>query len=643
MIVGTAGHIDHGKTLLVKALTGVDCDRLKEEKARGITIELGFAYVPLPGGGTLGFVDVPGHERFVHTMLAGASSVDFVMLVVAATDGVMPQTREHLQILSLLGLSDGLVVLTKSDLVDAARLDEVEADVRHLLTGTSLEHADVLRVSATTGTGIDALNDRLIDEASSRPDKGPRGSFRMAVDRSFTVSGAGTVVTGVVVAGRVALGENVLILPGRKSARVGTIHALGKPADMGRAGDRVAVNIAGIDRQSIVRGSWLVTPEQPEESARFDATLHLLPSEPRPLRTWTPVHLHLGTSAIEARIVLLEHDTLIPGQAGLVQIVGAETLPVRASDRFVVRDAGGERTIGGGSIIDPTAPQRFRRTPERIAALIAMADVDEAVALDALLNLQPGIIDLTSFASGRGLTADETNDLIEVVEACVGEANGHRHVALAPTVERLASQMREALSRFHTANPERPGMTEDALRLALPTRLTRAQMKAMLAMVDPGRDIVTQAKLVRLASHTSALGGNDQRLWERLETLIGGNHRFRPPQVRELSEATGQPIALVRKLLKTMARLGAVVEVAADRFFLKPALLELGRIARDLADGNSGKTFTAAEFRDRAGSGRGVGIQILEHFDRRGLTLRQGDARRVIKDPAAVFGDLQSR
>jgi selenocysteine-specific elongation factor len=643
MIVGTAGHIDHGKTLLVKALTGVDCDRLKEEKARGITIELGFAYTPLPGGGILGFVDVPGHERFVHTMLAGAASIEFVLLVVAANDGVMPQTREHLQILDLLGLRDGVVALNKVDLVDAQRLAEVEAEIRAALAGTSLERADILHVSAATGDGIPALQERLVEEAESRPTKASRGAFRMAVDRSFTVAGAGTVVTGVVMSGRVATGETVIALPAGTEARVRAIHALGQLAESADVGERAALNVAGLDRQAVARGHWLVTPAQASASARFDASFRLLATETRPLRTWMPVHLHIGTSSVEARIVLLEAETLAPGRSGLVQVVASSPLPVRAGDRLVARDAGGERTIGGGTVIDPAAPQRFRRTPARLAALAAMAEPEPEMALARLIELEPGIVDLSAFVAGRGLSAEETHRLVDVVSPVVAEVDGRPFAAAPETIEALAPHVKARLAAFHAAAPEQPGMPSDALRLALEARLTRPQWRALLAMLAPLGEVVAQGGLVRLASHSSSLGASDQRLWERIETTIGGEHRYRPPQVRELAEATGQPIATVRKLLKTMARIGTVVEVASDRFFLRAALIELGQMAAELAGKSETRTFSAAEFRDRAGSGRNVGIQVLEHFDRRGLTLRQGDVRRVVKDPGAVFGGREPR
>ncbi|MFV0294550.1 MAG: selenocysteine-specific translation elongation factor [Hyphomicrobiaceae bacterium] len=639
MIVGTAGHIDHGKTLLVKALTGVDCDRLKEEKARGITIELGFAYTKLADGSTLGFVDVPGHERFVHTMLAGAASIDFGVLVVAADDGVMPQTREHLAILDLLGLDKGVVALNKIDLVDEGRRLDVEAELEGVLAGTVLEGAEIFPVSAATGQGVDALKERLVTVAGETSDKSRHGSFRMPIDRAFTVAGAGTVVTGGIISGHVCVGQSVVVLPGGATARVRTIHAQNAASETASAGDRTALNLAGLERNAVARGGWLVAPDQRLETRRFDASLRLLASEPRPIRTWTPVHLHVGTTETEARVVLLEEDTLTPGGAQKAQVVTVDALPVRTGDRFVIRDAGAERTIGGGIVLDPAAPQRFRRTPQRLAILEALAPSDPLDRLERLLKLEPGIVDLSGFLVANGMAEADADALVEMLEPLEGKSGDHRFVALPETVNRFSSAIETVLAAFHEASPERPGMSEDRLRLAIQPRLSKPLFKALLALMAPQGRVVAQASLVRLASHSSSLGAADQRLWDRLEAAIGAEYRFRPPQVRELAEATGQQIGIIRKLLKTMARLGVVVEVATDRFFLKSALLELGEIAGELAAGSDSKSFTAAEFRDRAGSGRNVGIQILEHFDRRGLTLRQGDARRVVKSPSVVFGN----
>ena len=637
MIVGTAGHIDHGKTLLVKALTGVETDRLKEEQARGITIELGFAYVPLETGEVLGFVDVPGHERFVHTMLAGAASIDFVVLVVAADDGVMPQTREHLQIVDLLGISDGLVALNKVDLVDAARRAEVEAEIRAALAGSVLAGADILPVSALTGLGVEALRTRLVEEAASRPTRTARGAFRMAVDRSFTVAGAGTVATGVVLAGQVSPGDHVAILPAAKDARVRAIHANGRLAERAVAGERAAVNLAGIDRAAVARGDWLVAPGQAAATLRFDADLRLLRTEPKPLGTWTPVHLHLGTAERLARVVTLEEERLAPGKSGRVQVVLEAALPVRAGDRFVLRDAAATRTIAGGTVIDPRAPQRKRRTPERRAMLDALAELDPTEAFGRLLDLAPGVVDLGAFAVDRGLTPEEAEAVAAPLEPVVAEIGGTRWAASVEAVDEAGKALTTLLASFHADTPALPGMTAEALRLRLVPRPPKPAHAALLAMVAARGEIVAQAGHLRLASHTSSLGQADQRLWERMEKLIA-DERFRPPLAREMADALGQPLGNVRKLAKTMARMGALVEVATDRFFLREALVELGEIARDLTAGSATGTFTAAEFRDRTNSGRNVAIHVLEHFDRRGLTARRGDHRSVVKAPRNVFG-----
>jgi selenocysteine-specific elongation factor len=648
MIVGTAGHIDHGKTLLIKALTGVETDRLKEEKARGITIELGFAYVPLPGGGMLGFVDVPGHERFVHTMLAGASGIDFVLLVIAATDGVMPQTREHLQVIDLLGIRDGVVVLNKIDLVDEARLQEVEAEISESLSGTVLDGADILRVSAAAGTGIAGLKTRLIEEAESRPEQAAAGTFRMSIDRSFTLAGSGTVVTGTVVSGTVNVGDRVMVLPQRLEARVRTIHAHNRAAEQGHAGQRCALNLAGpdISKDAIARGDWLLDPAQTLVSARFDAQLSLHASETKPIKQWTPVHLHIGTSDDMARIVLLDTDVLAPGGTARVQIVPQRALPVRHGDRLVVRDASAQRTMGGGMVLDPRAPGRRRKTPERLALLEALQHRESDLALEALLSLPPGIVDLKAFAEERALSAVEmaaltARDDLMLLGVTYGAAEiAASHVTTAPAWERLETAVKTALTAFHKDNPHLPGMPPDKLRLALrhaaKLTLTKEVFAALLPALATDGGIVAQGNWVRLLQHTSALAEADTRLWDRIRPMIDAE-RMRPPTAREMAEHIGQPVAKVRTLCKSLARMGELSEIAADRFFFPAVVTKMAEIAQRLSVESDAKTFTAAQFKDAAGCGRNVGIQVLEYFDRRGYTLRQGDVRRVVKASAAVF------
>jgi len=645
MIIGTAGHIDHGKTLLVKALTGIGTDRLKEEQARGISIDLGFAYIPVPDSATeerpdgdiLGFVDVPGHERFVRTMLAGAAGIDFALLLVAADDGVMPQTREHLQILDLLGVSEGLVVLNKIDLVDAARQAEVEDEIRILLLGTTLEGADIYRVSAARNDGIAELKTRLLDEAASRPERAVHGAFRLPVDRSFSLKGSGTVVTGAVRSGFVRAGDKVRVLPSGKEARVRSVHSQGRASKTGRAGERCALNLAGIDKEALHRGDWLTDIAKTAVSSRFDAELRLLAAEEKPLRTWSPVHLHVGTSRVAARIVMIEGDRLEPGDRAPVQIVAERPLPLVFGDLFVIRDVSADRTMGGGHVVDPRAPQRRRRTAERRAIRRALSLRDPAEALDRLLSLPPGIADLSGFIADRGLSEPEAEEMITLVEPEIITLGGRQFAARTEALAALGEAVEPKLAAFHAEHPELPGMPFEMLRLALVPRLRKPEFEAAMALLVRSGAAVAVTGAVRLPSHSSSIGAADRILWERVLQVLEDT-RFQPPPVREIAEGLKQPLSNVRKLCKTMARMGTVVEVEKDRFFLTAALVDFGELAHDIARTSPGHAFTAAAFRDRAGCGRAIAIQVLEYFDRRGITGRRGDKRIVAKKPSTVFG-----
>ena len=639
MIVGTEGHIDHGKTSLVRALTGVDTDRLKEEKARGITIDLGFAYVPVPGG-VLGFVDVPGHERLVHTMIAGAASIHYALLVVAADDGVMPQTREHLQILDLLGIGRGLVALTKVDLAEAARREAAAREVRAALAGTGLEGADILPVSVATGEGVAALRDRLLAEAARHAPRPAAGAFRFAVDRSFSLAGVGTVVTGSVVAGRVRVDEEVLVLPAGLRARVRSLHAGNAPAEEGRAGQRCALNLAGagVRKEAIRRGDWVLDPAHAAVTARFDAELRLLGSERNPLRSWSPALLHHGAGQVSARIVLLAPETLPPGAVGLAQLVLEAPLPLRHGDRFVLRDVGARRTIAGGRVLDPRAPERRRRTPARLALLDALCEADPAEGLRRLLTLPPFLADLAGFAADRGLTAAERDRIAASAGALRLEAEAAApHAALPEGLARLRREVAEALAAFHRQSPDQPGMTAAALRLALPTRLPAPGLAALLATLRREGAVACEPPFLRLPAHRPDLPPEERRIWEGIAPMLGGEARFRPPRLRDLAAALGLPEPHLRRACKRFARLGRLIEVAPDRFFLRGAVAEMGEVARALSEATGG-AFTAAQFRDRLGNGRTAAIEVLEYLDRRGVTLRRGDLRRVARDPASLFG-----
>ncbi len=639
MIVGTAGHIDHGKTSLVRALTGVDTDRLKEEKARGISIDLGFAYLPAPDGAVLGFVDVPGHEKFVHNMLAGATGIDFVLLVIAADDGIMPQTREHLAIVDLLGITRGIVALTKIDLAAPQQQAKVLADITQLLQGTGLEGAEIVAVSTVTGDGIDALREQLFDAALTIRARATAERFRLAVDRSFTLAGAGTVVTGTVLSGAVATGDRVTISPSGLVARVRSLHAQNRPTERGVAGQRCALNLAGdgISKDAIARGQVVLDPDLHAPTDRIDASLRLLATEQKPVTQWMPARLHHAATEIGARIVLLGDTPVPPGGEALVQLVLERPIAAAAGDRFVLRDTTAQRTIGGGKFLDLRAPSRKRRTPERLAQLQAHMIGDPERALAALLDIAPHYVDLTAFTRDRALSEMQTQTICErlgVIRATVAERT---FVLSAPVWLQFKRGLLTALQTFHAGNPDLPGIGLERLRLQLEPRLPAQAFLSVLQGLVRDKEIALDGAWVRLSGHEVRLTPADEKTWQKIAPLLGGAERFRPPRVRDIATLLTQREADIRRLLKLLGRMGKADEVALDHFFLRETVAEMVGIVVDLGATSPNAQFTAAQFRDRVDNGRKVAIQILEFFDRHGVTLRRGDLRRINKHRLDLF------
>jgi selenocysteine-specific elongation factor len=639
MIIGTAGHIDHGKTALVKALTGVDTDRLKEEKARGITIDLGFAYLPAGNGNVLGFIDVPGHERLVHTMLAGASGIDFALFVVAADDGMMPQSREHLAIIDLLGITSGIVAITRADIVSPERLAEVSQQVRAALIGTTLEQADVLPTSAITGAGIDKLRSRLVAASNALPARSAEGRFRLAVDRSFTLAGVGVVVTGTVLSGSASVEDHLVVSPSGLRARVRSMHVQNRPAKTARAGDRCALNLVGdgITRESLHRGDVVLDASLHAPAERIDARLHLSPSEPRAIRQWLPVRLHHASAEVGAHVALLGDEPLAPGAQADVQLVLERPIAAAALDRFVIRDASAQRTMGGGYFIDLCAPARHRRTPERQAQRAAMALPDSAKALAALLATPPFAWDISAFLRDRARPEADEKRLVHALGLTVLDTGSSRFVVAPEHWRRLVGDIADQLAAFHAENPDVQGIGREKLRLLSKPRLDAPVFTAALQQMAAANQIVLDGGFVRLASHTVRMSPGDEEAWTTIEPMLGGDDRFRPPRVRDIATATGRPERDIRKLLKLAGRMGRADEIAHDHFFLRNTVNEMVRIVSDLsADG----TFTAAQFRDRVENGRKVAIQILDFFDRHGVTLNRDDLRRANRHRLDLFGTV---
>ncbi len=639
MIIATAGHVDHGKTSLLKRLTGVDTDRLPEEKRRGLTIDLGFAYADtLRPGETTGFVDVPGHEKFIRNMLAGVTAIDAALLVVAADDGPMPQTREHLAILDLVGVRTGIVAVTKTDLADAEWLDAVIAETRALVQPTGLADAPVVPVSSATGAGFDRLVAAV--RALPAPEKPACGGFRMAIDRSFIVGGAGLVVTGLVQSGTLRVGDRLAVSPaGPKGieARVRGLKVQDAAADAARAGDRCAVNLAGPDaeRDAIGRGQWLVAPASKSVSRRIDIDLRLLASENRPLRHWTPVHVHLGTADTPGRVALLEAGRLAPEGRMLAQLVLDRGVCVCRGDAVVLRDQSAQRTIGGGAVLDCHGPQRGRATPQRLSIVRAQRRPNHAEALAALLDIAAGGVDLTAFARNRNLTETELAGL--EAPGLVLAGSGERHAAI---LDRHLAGLAEAIRAALTGHAEGPNSESGLPAAALPRLLPGRPLAACIDAALDGliRDGIAERRGERivLAGRRAGLEPRDAGLWLRIEPALTASGR--PRTVWEVSEALGIARNEAARFFKRAQAAGLVMQVSKNRFLTPAALEALAEAAESGLAASGGDRFTVADFRDWSGLGRNLSVEMLEYFDRTGFTRRAGNER-VIRRPAAeIFG-----
>jgi len=641
MIIATAGHVDHGKTLLVKALTGVDTDRLPEEKKRSLTIDLGFAYLGSEASRqTIGFIDVPGHERFVRNALCGLVGTDFVLLVIAADDGPMPQTREHLAIVDLLGVARGAVALTKCDRASAERIEEVSEEIRELLQPTSLADIPIFPVSALEGTGISELKEHIEAAAAATPPRSASGNFRLAIDRRFDVTGAGMVVTGTVFSGQIAVGDNVQVLAPSLTARVRGIHAQNTASKTGRAGQRCALNITGADinKDAVVRGDWITTTDAPAPVAKFDAELRVLESESRSLKHWTPVHVHLGAAETTGRVAVLRDKSIEPGGTALAQLVLERPIGAVAGDRFIIRDQSARRTIGGGRVIDIFPPVRGRAKPERLALLEAMRNRDHTQALTALMNQSIGGVDLEKFRINRNLTGEEMQAIESGVEARIATASNTR-IAFATTAwTRLRDAVAATLRRWHAEDPAAQGWS--ARKILSGAGIVTTDDAARAVAEELARDaVISRAGAgFRLPSHTSTLTGPDQALWELVEPAMK-DAGSRPMTARELEEVIGKPHRDIERFLGRAGRQNLVVRISKTRYATPDQLLTLARVAATVSKRATDGLFSAAQYRDASGIGRNLCIEILEFFDQQRFTHRNGNARSVLVPPDDKFGN----
>ena len=627
-IIGTAGHIDHGKTSLIKALTGQDTDRLKEEKERGISIELGFAYLDLPDGTRAGIVDVPGHERFIRTMLAGAHGMDLVLFTVAADDGVMPQTVEHLDILHLLGVTRALFVITKTDLVAAARRLDVEQEIRTLTAGTSLAGSPVVPFSFPTGEGLEPLIGQIM-HALQRIDKPvPAGYFRMPVDRVFVLRGHGLVVTGTALQGEVGERDRVRCLPGEQMFRVRSLQVHGQPVAGARWGQRIALNLSGPERPPVERGQVLCDERLTITSDRFDASLDIRPSAPARIENHQRVRVHLGTAERRGKVVLLGMPEVAPGQSAFCQVVLSEPLAALRGDHFVIRDETAQRTLGGGVVLHPWPPPHRRREPGLDTRLkILQAGDPAALAVLFLDEQEEFAVPMAPLQQFLNLRTEETMERLDGCEAVrVITLEGEPFFTTTRRWSALRERLLSALQAAHTADPLAPGKEMEELRERLPERIPPKLFRAAVEQFAMEHVIAREGSLLRLPAHRVSLRDEAQHAAERVMALLA-ERPLAPPDIPQMTRETGLDRTRLLQVLRVLERAQSVVRVGLDLYYLPDTLERLKHVVREEFSGRA--EITPAAFRDRLAITRKHAIPLLEYLDREGVTVRLGAARRV--------------
>jgi selenocysteine-specific elongation factor len=628
IVLGTAGHIDHGKTSLIRALSGIDTDRLPEEKERGITIELGFAHVDLPGGLHIGIVDVPGHEKFVHHMVAGVGGMDLVMLVIAADEGIMPQTREHLSICRLLGVRHGLVALTKIDMVDDEWLDLVQEDIRDSITGTFLENAPVLPVSSHTGAGLENLRLVLTNLAESIEPRNTTGIFRLPIDRVFTIRGFGTVVTGTVSGGHLSNGEIVEIMPGGMICKIRGLQVHGEKVDRIVAGQRAAVNVQNIDRDTIHRGMMLARSGSIPETRVIDAECSLLKSISKPLKNRVPVRLHSGTAEIICRIVLMDRDVLNPGETAFVQFRLTEPAAVLPEDRFVIRSYSPVMTIGGGRFLDAEPFKHKRLVPGTIRHFEQLASKKPQQKLHAILDMA-GLFGISDHTLRRRFP-DPALDADDLAAQAVSRSeavklNGSPAYYVSRTHwAAFKRKLLDTVTDFHKKNPIRPGISRDELRSTLKPQPPEIVFNSALDDLTAGHTLLEHNRLLKAPDFEPTLSPDQKQTVTDMISLIEKSG-FDGITQKEIMEKLNLDARYMKPLFQHLLDMRIIQRLPGGLYMEVRALDAIASRLKDLF--SIQETLAVGEFRDALSISRKQAVPLLEYFDSIGLTLRKGDVR----------------
>ncbi len=620
VILGTAGHIDHGKSALVKALTGIDPDRLKEEKERGITIDLGFADLSYPDGLMIGIVDVPGHERLVRNMLAGAGGIDLVLLVIAADEGIMPQSREHLYICDLLKIKSGLIVITKADLVESDWLELMKDEVKNFVKGTFLENAPVVSVSSKTMLNIDVLKEEIWKVALKVEPKPTKGLFRLPIDRVFTLKGFGTVITGTALSGSISVDDVVEILPSNLKSKVRGLHSHGKPIQTAYAGQRVAVNLQGVEKEELKRGDAVVAPGRFIPTKIIDAKTELLQDSPE-LKNKSLVHFHLATSETIARVILYGRNELKAGETGFCQFRLQDPVVSTSGDRYIIRRFSPVETIGGGEIYDPLPPKRKQKDIHEILMTFEKGSLSDKISLKVL---QSGLYGISVMAL-EGWIKAEIPAIREAIETM--KKNGLLLVIEDVLIHRtffdhFRERVLKSLKDFHTKNPLKPGMPKEELRSTF-----KIDPRLFSGLIASLKDIVMEKEIIRLKTFSTVLSQAEETQKSKIIDLLQKNE-FQPPSKEELSQSLKLDQKHLSDILKLMVKEGSLVRISDSMYLTFSAYNKMIAALRNFF--GKKPEMTVAEFRDILTTTRKYALPILEYLDSNKITLRVGDIRKLL-------------
>ncbi len=628
-VIGTAGHIDHGKTSLIKALTGQDTDRLKEEKERGISIDLGFAHFDMADGTSAGIVDVPGHERFIKNMLAGAHGIDLVLFTVAADDGVMPQTEEHLDIVHLLGVKMAIFVITKADLVPPSRIADVEEEVKILTLGTLLENSPIVAVSTVTGQGLPQLKEQIAQTLKSCDKLAPRGYFRLPVDRAFVLQGHGVVVTGTALSGEIRVGERVRCLPGDQLFRVRSLQVHGRPVESAGWGQRVALNLTGPERASVERGHVICNERLSLTSTRFDAFLEVRPAAAKGIKNHQRLRVHQGAAERLAKIILLgSREKAEPKESAYCQVMLSEPLLVLRGDHFIVRDETGQRTLGGGTVIHPWARKHKRGDAGLLARLQALHRGDISQLTETFLEESEAFaLPIESIHQFLNFKEDEAREQVETIKSVRAfSAEGEKVYTTESKWRRLQETIAGSLKEFHASHPLVPGMDMEELRGKIRYDLSPKIFRVLIETLLAEKTIAKEENFLRLVEHRVQVGGQEKSLMEKIKKILG-EQPMAPPDLKQIEKDLGVTRAKLSEVIRLLEREGSVVRVTTELYFLTSCVDKVRSVLYKFLQDKG--EISAAVFRDLLGSSRKYTIALLEYFDREGFTLRIGDIRRL--------------